>query len=26
VNVIAAMQLRESGLAWADRLLEGCSN
>ena len=25
VNVIAAMQLRESGLAWADRLLAGCS-
>ena len=25
VNVIAAMELRDSGLAWADRLLEGCS-
>lgn len=24
VNVIAAMQLRDSGLAWADRLLQGC--
>ena len=24
VNVIAAMQLRDSGLAWAERLLEGC--
>jgi AcrR family transcriptional regulator len=24
VNVIAAMQLRDSGLAWANRLLEGC--
>jgi AcrR family transcriptional regulator len=25
VNVIAAMELRDSGLAWADRLLAGCS-
>jgi AcrR family transcriptional regulator len=24
LNVIAAMQLRDSGLAWAARLLEGC--
>jgi AcrR family transcriptional regulator len=24
LNVIAAMQLRESGLGWADRLLGGC--
>ena len=24
INVIASMQLRDSGLAWADRLLEGC--
>lgn len=24
VNVIAAMGLRDSGLAWAERLLEGC--
>jgi hypothetical protein len=24
VNVIASMELRESGLAWAERLLEGC--
>jgi hypothetical protein len=24
LNVIAAMQLRGSGLAWAERLLEGC--
>jgi AcrR family transcriptional regulator len=25
INVIASMQLREAGLGWADRLLEGCS-
>jgi AcrR family transcriptional regulator len=24
LNVVAAMQLRESGLAWAERLLDGC--
>src|SRR5918994_1804725 len=24
INVIASMELRESGLAWAERLLEGC--
>ena len=24
LNVIAAMQLRESGLAWAERLFQGC--
>jgi hypothetical protein len=24
LNVIAAMQLRGSGLAWAEQLLEGC--
>ena len=24
INVIASMQLPDSGLAWADRLLEGC--
>jgi AcrR family transcriptional regulator len=24
INVIASMGLRDSGLAWADRLLEGC--
>jgi AcrR family transcriptional regulator len=25
LNVIASMQLRDSGLAWAERLLEGCA-
>jgi hypothetical protein len=24
INVIASMQLRDSGLGWADRLLQGC--
>jgi AcrR family transcriptional regulator len=26
LNVIASMQLRDSGLAWAERLLEGCAD
>jgi hypothetical protein len=25
INVIASMQLRDSGLGWAERLLQGCT-